>query len=763
MHDVALPPGASATGYSVAVRTLCEFTSRTGDLSVRFTPAPTAQQGIAGHGILAARRGAAYQRELPLEGRHRLLTVRGRADGYDPAARRLEEFKTHRGDLARLPANQRSLHWAQLKMYGALLCLARGFDDIELALVYFDVRSEQEVSLPARYSAAELRTFFESQCESFLQWAMGEVQHRERRDAYLESLKFPHAALRPGQRQMAESVYRSARDGRIQMIQAPTGIGKTVGSIFPLLKAMPPARLDKLFYLAAKTPGRALALDALAILGSAAGARPLRVLELVAKDSACRYPGRPCEAASCPLAAGFYDRVGSARLAALADGALSHDAVRRIAGDARVCPYYLTQELARWCDVIVGDYNYFFDTRALLHALTAQNQWRIGVLIDEAHNLVTRARDMYSATLAPDAVEAAQLVASAAVKPLLGPLARTLQALQHGRADDYFVEACIPAALTHQLQRLTAAIGDEAGEQEHVPDAVLRVHFDALHFCRMADAFGPHSLFDVTRTAAGARLCIRNVNPAPFLAPRFAACSTAILFSATLSPAGFHRRLLGLPENAAWMNVDSPFGENQLVVHVERRISTRYRDRPRSLEPIADLIARQYRAEPGNYLAFFSSFEYLGAALAVFQDRHPEVPCWNQIPAMDGGQRTAFLARFTATSRGIGFAVLGGAFAEGVDLPGERLIGAFIATLGLPRVDGINSEIERRLHELFEAGYEYTYLYPGLQKVVQAAGRVIRSATDRGTVYLIDDRYMDARVRRLLPQWWRIRCSGSLS
>jgi Rad3-related DNA helicase len=288
---------------------------------------------------------------------------------------------------------------------------------------------------------------------------------------------------------------------------------------------------------------------------------------------------------------------------------------------------------------------------------------------------------------------------------------------------------------------------------------VLRVHFDALHFCRMAEAFGPHSLFDVTQAGSAARLCIRNVSPAPFLAPRFAACATAVLFSATLSPPGFYRRLLGLPESVPWINVDSPFAEHQLDVRVERRISTRYRDRQHSLIPIAELIARQYRSQPGNYLAFFGSFDYLRAALAVFNDRFPEVATWEQVRGMDGAQRDAFLARFTPTSRGIGFAVLGGVFAEGIDLPGDRLIGAFIATLGLPRVNGVNAEIERRMQSLFDAGYEYTYLYPGLQKVVQAAGRVIRTVSDRGTVYLIDDRYMGSRVRELLPRWWRIRCS----
>jgi Rad3-related DNA helicase len=745
--------------YSVAVRSMCEFTARSGDLSFRFTPSPSAQQGIAGHGIVAGRRGPNYQRELALQARYKTLTVRGRADGYDPDRNRLEEFKTHRGDLQRMPANQRNLHWAQLKIYGALLCLARSLHEIELALVYFDIKSEQETAYPERFSAADLQAHFESHCESFLSWAGREVRHRERRNRFLEALKFPHEELRSGQRQMAEAIYKAARRGRSLMVQAPTGIGKTIGSLFPVLKAVPTQNLDKIFFLVAKTSGRVLALDALKRLAVPAGRAPLRVLELVSKESACRYPGRSCEAASCPLARDFYDRLPRARLAALAGATLNQDAVRNFAAQAEVCPYYLTQELARWCDVIIGDYNYFFDASAILHGLTAQNQWRIGLLVDEAHNLVARARDMYSAALDPETLEAAMPFASARVKAQLNQVQRTWRATHRDRPEDYFAKAAIPAALIVNLQRLITAITDDIVEEADVAEPVLRFHFDALHFCRMAEAFGAHSLFDVTQAGSEARLCIRNVSPAPFLAPRFAACASAILFSATLSPPGFYRRLLGLPEGASWINVDSPFGEQQLDVCVERRISTRYRDRQQSLIPIAELIARQYRSQPGNYLAFFGSFDYLQAVLAVFKERFPEVATWAQIRGMDGAERDAFLARFAPASRGIGFAVLGGVFAEGIDLPGERLIGAFIATLGLPRVNGVNAEIERRMQSLFDAGYEYTYLYPGLQKVVQAAGRVIRTASDRGTVYLIDDRYMGSRVRELLPRWWRIRCS----
>ncbi len=754
-------PGAGAAGcrpYSVAVRSLCEFTARTGDLSLRFTPSPTARQGIAGHAVLAGRRGAAYERELSLSEPYEELRVRGRADGYDATRNRLEEFKTHRGDLEHMPANQRALHWAQLKMYGAMLCKERALPEVELALVYFDIKSGAETELPRQFTAVELREFFAAQCERFLSWARQELRHRQTRDRFLGAAVFPHAGLHSGQRRMAEAVYRAARSGRRLMIEAPTGIGKTIGSLFPMLKALPAQQLDKIFFLVAKTSGRALALEALRPLRLPGNPAALRVLELASKESSCRYPGRACDAAECPLASGFYDRLPQAREAAMALTTADQQSVGEVAAENDVCPYFLTQELVRWADVIVGDFNYFFDTSAMLHGLLLQNQWRVALLVDEAHNLLPRARAMYSATLDPETLAAALPGARAPVRAQLGRLERVWRSLHQHRTESYFCEPAVPTALIDALELLTGAIADDVVDAGAVDAAVLRLHFAALHFCRMAEAFGAHSLFDVTRLAAGAVLCIRNVSPASFLAPRFAACAAVVLFSATLSPAPFYRSLLGLPSECRWLRVDSPFRAEQLDVRIERGISTRYGDRGRSLGAIADLLAREYAEQPGNYLAFFSSFDYLRAVMGEFKRRSPDVPVWEQTRAMVATDRAAFLARFATAGRGIGFAVLGGVFAEGVDLPGDRLIGAFIVTLGLPQVNAVNAEIERRMQTLFDAGFEYTYLYPGLQKVVQAAGRVIRSVSDRGRLVLIDDRYLSTRVRDLLPAWWRVRC-----
>ena len=743
--------------YTVAVRALCEFAARAGDLDMRYGATPSAQEGIEGHRFVTAQRPGGYRREVPLSGSHRELVVRGRADGYDPARQQLEEIKTYKGDLARMPSNQRALHWAQAKVYGWLLCQELGLHRITIALVYFDVGRQREApALTLECDVAELQAHFEGLCERFIAWARRELSHRTERDAALAALPFPHAAFRPGQRDLAQAVYHGARLGRCLMAQAPTGIGKTIATLFPLLKACPTEQVDKVYFLTAKNAGRALAWQALATLD----APRLRTIELVAREKACEHPDKACHGDSCPLARGFYDRLPAAREAAVAHGALTRDALREVALAHDICPYHLGQELARWCDVVIGDYNHYFDGNALLHGLMQASGWRVGVLVDEAHNLVERAREMYSASLASTSFRSVRALAPAALKKPFDRLLRAWNRLAREQTAVYAVLDEPPQRFIAALRDASAAISDHLVDADGIDSALLQFHFDALQFLKLLESFGAHSLIDIECTPARAHvdstLCVRNVVPATFLAPRFADTRTTVLFSATLAPWSYYADTLGVPADAAWLDVQPPFRPEQLRVRVVSRVSTRWRDREASLAPIARLIAGEFDAHPGNYLAFFSSFEYLEQVAATFAALAPHVPQWRQSRRMDDDARAAFLARFAPDGRGVGFAVLGGTFGEAIDLAGTRLIGAFIATLGLPQLNPVNEELRRRLHARFGAGYDYAYLYPGIRKVVQAAGRVIRTPTDRGSVHLIDDRYARRDVQRLLPGWWRI-------
>ncbi|KPC49339.1 ATP-dependent DNA helicase [Amantichitinum ursilacus] len=742
--------------YQVAVRELCEFTAKQGDLDVRFTPAPSASEGMAGHTTVAGRRPNGYEREITLTGQYGPLHLRGRADGYDAARNQLEEIKTHRGDLSRQPENHRHLHWAQARIYGWLLCQQRGLEELNVALVYFDIVSQKETVLSERHSAAALEAFFNEQCAAFLAWAEQELVHRRTRDAALAQLSFAHAQFRPGQRDLAEAVFKAASTGRCLLAQAPTGIGKTLGTLFPLLKACAAQGLDKVFYLAARTPGRQLALDAMYTLK----AQPVRTLELVARDKACVYPDRACHGGSCPLAQGFYDRLPAARAHALQPGlkeagSLTQARIQQVAAAHEICPYYLSQELTRWADVVVGDYNYFFDSSALLYALTQRNQWQVGVLVDEAHNLVERGRGMYSASLDQATLKDVRKHAPAPLKRSLTRVANAWRKTLPETAAPYTELGDPPSTLTSALQEAIAAITEYLTGAEQGADSTLqRFYFDALRFTALADSFSEHSLFDATQDGRNSSLNLRNVVPAPFLRTRFAAARSVTLFSATLSPHHYFSGLLGLPDNHVWLDVPAPFSPDQVDVRIAPHISTRYTHRAASVAPIVQLIGEQYARQPGNYLAFFSSFEYLQQVADAFDVGQPDIPYWRQDRGMDEASRTRFIDRFEDGGRGVGFAVLGGVFGEGIDLPGDRLIGAFVATLGLPQVNAINEQIRQRMHVLFGAGYDYAYTWPGMQKVVQAAGRVIRTPHDKGTIHLIDDRFGRAEIQALFPSWW---------
>nr|WP_298724526.1 helicase C-terminal domain-containing protein [uncultured Steroidobacter sp.] len=738
---------------SVAVRVLCQFTAKRGDLDLRFTPAPSAREGMAGHLIVANRRGRDYQTELTLEGTHDGLQVRGRADGYDNNARRLDECKTYRGDLARMPDNHRALHWAQAKMYGAMLCRKQQLRELRVALVYYDVDSEQETVLAEDFSAEELQAFFEGHCARYAAWARAEQEYRQARDRALLALSFPFEFY-PAQRLLAETVYRAAASGEHLLAQAPTGVGKTLGTLFPMLKALGARKIDRIFYLTAKTTGRQLALDALQALTPPD--LKLRVLEITAREKVCRYPDSACHGDSCPLARKFYDRLPGARAAALQRGTMTQKVIGEVATEHGLCPYFLSQELARWSDVVIGDYNYYFDQSAFLYGLAQEQGWRVGVLVDEAHNLIERSRRMYSAAIDAETLRRARKESPPLLRSAIQRLSTQFQRIADAQQVPYQVHELPPKSLLRALDTYISQQSALADQAVLFPEHVQKLLFDALAFHGLAEDFAEHSLFDITHPEH-AIFTIRNVVPAPFLKPRFAQTTCVVLFSATLSPREFYLDLLGLPDSTRWLDVESPFSPEQLDVQLVQHISTRYQHRDDSIAPMVELIVRQFERRPGNYLVFASSFDYL-ARIAEQLDRvAPHIPNRLQVRNMSEAERKQFIDGFAPEGRSLALAVLGGAFGEGIDLPGERMIGAFIATLGLPQLNDVSEQMRQRLDQLFDAGYAYTYLYPGLQKVIQAAGRVIRTRNDRGVVYLIDDRFGQREVRQQLPKWWKLR------
>ncbi len=749
---------------SVAIRTLVEFAAKRGSLDRRFTPAPSGLEGMEGHKKVTARRHNSYQTEISLSLSYGGIRFRGRADGYDPLRHCIEEIKTFYGDLERIPENHRELHWAQAKCYGWLYCAQEGCEEINLSLVYFELADEQEYAEEQLWQADELKDFFEQLAQDYCAWQEQLDERQQALHSWLEQLGFPYGVMHAAQRVMAEAVYKAAATGRVVMAEAPTGTGKTLAALFPTLKAMPRTPVDKIFYLTAKTTGKQLALDNIKLIASdKIQPAPLRSLELTAQEKSCLETDKKCRGDSCPYALDFYSKLPAARQAAFAIPLLDKQALEQLAQQFTICPFYLGMEMARWVDIVVADVNYYFDGTPLLLGLTAEFDWKPALLVDESHNLIERGRSMYTAELSRAALLSAKKSAPAVIKKSLEKINKVwlglIKTLPHSD-DDYQQLELLPEKLGLALEEFTTRYIEFLQQN---PDHLIQegitqeLFFSALNYLRIADIFDEDFCIDMQAIGSKAELLtIRNLIPAKQLAARLNFAHCACFFSATLHPSRYYQSLLGLPEDCVHIKVPSPFKREQLQVQIATGISTRYKDRSAAIQPLCDIIAAQLEQTPGNALVFFSSYEFLQQAEMALRETfsHSAVQLLVQSRRMSEKDREEFIARFNQQKNLLGLAVLGGAFSEGVDLAGDALKGAFVATLGLPQVNPINEKLRQLMQEKFAQGYDFTYTYPGIQKVIQAAGRVIRTTSDRGYLWLLDQRFQQPQIKNLLPDWW---------
>ena len=758
---------------SVAIKTLAEFAAKSGSLDRRFTPSPTGQEGIAGHKRVTAKRSEDYQAEVSLSITYGDITFRGRADGYSPKANCIEEIKTFYGDVTRIPENHQLLHWAQAKCYGWMYCSTHGLDDINLSLIYFNLTDEEEYPLHECYSAQELKTFFEALAEKYYQWQMQLNQRLVALHSWIDKLQFPYSSMHEEQRIMAEAVYKAAATGRVLLAQAPTGTGKTLAALFPALKSMTRTPVNKIFYLTAKTTGKQLALENIYLIATDKNAPtivPLRSLELTAQEKSCLEPDKKCMGESCRYAFNFYTKLEHARQAACKIPVLDKKALAMLAYEFEICPFYLSMEMSRWVDIVVADVNYYFDGTPLLLALTNEFDWKPYLLVDEGHNLIDRGRSMYSAELKRGDLLIGKKSAPAPIKKALGKINKTWLAVIKTlpeNSEHLIILPTLPEKLGLALLDFTNTYieylqkNPEYSMQESFVkgNVVQDFFFAALNYQKVIEVFDEDFCIDMQ--AIGTKkevLTLRNLIPAKPLSARLHFAHCACYFSATLHPAYYYQSLLGLPDNAVHINVPSPFTPQQLEIKIAKGLSTRYKDRNAAIEPICNIIEQQLSHVQGNALVFFSSYDFLQKVESALRARleTSSIRMVVQSRNMSEENRQEFIQQFNSHNNLLGLAVLGGAFSEGIDLSGDALKGVFIATLGLPQVNSVNEYLRSVMHTKFLQGYDFTYTFPGIQKVVQAAGRVIRTKKDTGYLWLLDERYLQQDIKKLLPDWWHL-------
>ena len=761
---------------TLPIRRLVEFLLRTGSIDSRFPGFDRALEGARLHRKLqraAVKEYPDYQAEAALKQDYTCAgiayTLEGRADGIftdKDGTPTIDEIKTTTLPPEFITGEQSPEHWAQAQIYAAIYARQQGLPAMRVRLVYYQVDEDLEFTFHHDYSADALDAIVTDLLTQYAPWAKRSAEWQRMSRASRQALPFPFASYRPGQRAMMNAVYKTCTEGGQLLCQAPTGIGKTMSVLFPALKAV--GEGGPIFYLTARGTTRAAAENALTLLRAADPDLKLRSVTLTAKDKICLQEHRECTPEACPYANGYYDRVKAALWDGLDTHALTADALQALARKHKVCPFELGLDLSLWCDVVVGDYNYLFDPVVhLIRFFETAGDYLF--LIDEAHNLPGRARDMHSASLCKSAFYDAKKRLGKGKSSLKNALTkvnnifiewrhRCEEVLGDSRIGRTYFEKSRAEDFDRALTKLCEPLEiwlDEHRDPGATHDALLQLYFDIRAWLRVADTFDNHFVLQISAVGSEVRAAMLCLDPSDFLAADFAKGRAAVLFSATLAPAGYYKDLCGLPDARA-VALRSPFDPAHMGLWCARQVSTRYKDRADSIAKVSDLLAVMAAAQPGHYLAFFPSYSYLQQVWEDFTARYPDQPTLCQESAMDEGQRTEFLAQFLARDGKplLGFAVLGGVFGEGVDLTGESLIGVAVVSPGLPQIGPRQEQLRDYFEETRGAGFDYAYRYPGMNKVLQAAGRVIRTPQDRGVVLLIDDRFLAPDTRRLMPPHW---------
>lgn len=758
---------------NISVRSLVEHVLRTGDLSHDFQGAVRALEGIRAHRSLQAARPDHYMTEVSVSHEQAvggfMLKIRGRMDGiYVPAGHGgpdvpiAEEIKTTKRSLDRVKNEQNPLHWAQVKCYAFMYGLENGMDRMDTRLTYYQVEKRETLELNQGFTMDELALFFQGLIDEYIQWIKEVVDWIQHRDQTIATLDFPFRDYRPGQRDMAVGVYRNIRDGEQLIVQAATGIGKTMAAVYPAIKGFPEGYQKKIFYLAARTTGKRVSEAAVNELR--ARGLSLKSLTLTAKDKICFNPESACNGDECEYAKGFYDRVNQAVRFIFQKDALDRETIEETARAFRVCPFEFSLELSLWVDLIVCDYNYAFDPRAYLRRFFSEDPEDYTFLIDEAHNLVDRAREMFSAEIYKQPV----LDVRRSIKEELPEVYRALTQI-----NDWMLRA------GKKCREFGTVLAEKEGPDDLYPilrtflksterwlsrnkkrpfrDQLLDIYFSISGFLKVAEQYSEAYATIYEKIKKDLKIKLFCIDPSRGLKDALERSRSAVFFSATMTPAEYFKNILGCESRAKYLTIPSPFPQQNLGIFIADRISTYFKQRKETARDVAQTVLSLVSQKQGNYLVFFPSYQYLEMVYPLLNHEPANMEFICQTPGMTETQRLDFLNRFSRdnTHTLVGLAVMGGVFGEGIDLVGERLSGAAIVGVGLPGIS-----LERELIRGFFAenqgrGFEFAYLYPGINRVLQAAGRVIRSDSDRGIVLLIDQRFTRNQYRRLLPEPWK--------
>ena len=761
----------------ISVRNLVEFILRNGDLvSGSGTSDKEAMlKGSRLHRKIQKQMGSHYQPEVSLkkdtEYDDLILRVEGRADGIFSQDDRfcIDEIK---GVYKKLELMEEPVlvHRAQALCYAWIYLDEHELEEIDVQMTYAHLDTEVVKRFKETLTRAELKQWYEELTDSYHKWLAYQIEWRKKRNESMENLEFPFA-YRKGQREMVSGIYHAISCKEQIFIQAPTGVGKTMSAVFPAVRAIGQGMAETVFYLTARTITRTVAQDAFEILRD----RGLlfKVVTITAKEKLCFCDKPECDPEKCPYAKGHYDRINDAVYELwTTEQSFDRETLLRHAQKWQVCPFEMSLDLAVWMDGVICDYNYVFDPNVCLKRFFGENvSGNYLFLIDEAHNLVDRGREMYSASISlDDVIETRKFVKPYSQKlwKKLGKVKKQLEELREN-CGEWKVEenaGVLPISLL-SVQGELDQLFEEPPAQE-VVDGLLDFYFAVRNFLNISelvdDNYVVYTAFDENGRFYMKLFC---VNPAENLQKCLDKGNSTVFFSATLLPLQYYRKMLSTRSENFGMYVESPFEQKKRCLMICRDVSSKYTRRGyEEYRKIAEYIARMSWQKKGNYMVFFPSYRLMEDAYQVYQDEFSVswVHCISQHASMTELEREEFLEEFTEETEEtlVGFCVMGGIFSEGIDLIGDRLIGAAVVGTGLPQVNCEREILKGYYDEKGEQGFDYAYRYPGMNKVLQAAGRVIRTKEDTGAILLMDERFLNRDYRNLFPREWNDACTCTL-
>ena len=771
----------------LSVRGLVEFICRSGDIDNRtggFSDVRLMQEGTRMHKKIQKSMGASYRAEVPLkielpetvDDIDYIIRLEGRADGIisdfheeadgskTPVGKVIiDEIKTMQSDVEKLEQPV-PVHEAQAKVYGYIYMVQNHLSGIGVQMTYANPETEKIKRFTKEYSKEELTEWFETLINSFKRWSDFVFCEREKRTASIKKLSFPFE-YRKGQKKLVTGVYHCIGEARNLFIQASTGVGKTISTIYPAVCAMGQSKADKIFYLTSKTITRTVAEETFSILRRQG--LSMRTVTLTAKDKICILEERNCNPVKCERAAGHFDRINDAVYDMIThEMVIDREKVMEYAKKHCVCPFEMSLDISYWCDGIICDYNYVFDPNVYLKRFFAEGiRGDYIFLVDEAHNLVERSREMYSAEIYKEDFLAVKKIVKRyrpGLEQQFNHCNRIL--LEYKRECEKYKVYDNIGNLMFYLMKLASELDEFLQRSTEFPERkeVSEFYFGLRNFINIYERVDEHYvIYTEHMEDERFKMKLYCVDPSLNLQECIDRGNSAIFFSATFLPIQYYKNLLSTKKDNYAVYAETAFSEEQSLLLMGSDVSSRYTRRNQSeFERIAQYIQKTGLAKKGNYMVFFPSYKMMQQVYEVFQELDGgTVEAIIQEPGMNEEKREEFLAEFLAEREKtlIAFCVMGGIFGEGIDLKKEQLIGAIIVGTGLPQISNEREILMDYYEKRMGEGFDYAYRYPGMNKVLQAAGRVIRTIDDVGVIELLDERFLQSDYRNLFPKEWEKR------